>query len=292
MDSHEDELAQSQGSTKLPFSTAQPDCLLAVGSQRFAAILTDECETGMHVQIQGSPLFWVEDSGVLQTPDSEISVRVANIVRIESIEDQFVSSIPAFRIGLTCLGQAEEKPAPTTTMGTRRPPAFPLGSADSIPLSDRPPGRIRAAAGGLIALVMIATPLALVAAAWRHHVQQAGTNDAQQAVMPPSTAPEVPQPAKPAILEPTPETLKLPGIEPFLRPEVIAKLELTPTQTDAIGRLDKTTREALQDLEKYWESVGRLELARRRDVVLEAAREEALQLLTDQQRRQWEAMTR
>ncbi len=92
--------------------------------------------------------------------------------------------------------------------------------------------------------------------------------------------------------EPTPEMLKLPGVEPFLRPEVIAKLELTPTQTDAIGRLDKTTSEALQDLEKYWESVGRLELARRRDVVLGAAREEAMQLLTDQQRQQWEAMTR
>ncbi len=108
MDSHEDELAQSQGSTKLPFSPAQPDCLLTIGSQRFAAILTDECETGLHVQIQGSPLFWVEDSGVLQTPDSEFSVRVTNIVRIESIEDQFVSSIPAFRIGLTCLGQTKE----------------------------------------------------------------------------------------------------------------------------------------------------------------------------------------
>ena len=79
-------------------------------------------------------MFWVEDSGVLQTPDSEFSVRVTNIVRIESIEDQFVTSIPAFRIGLTCLGQTKEKLAPT--MST---PAFPPGKSDSLPLLDRPP---------------------------------------------------------------------------------------------------------------------------------------------------------
>jgi hypothetical protein len=59
-----------------------------------------------------------------------------------------------------------------------------------------------------------------------------------------------------------------------------------------LGRLNKTIQGALEDLEKYWESAGRLELARRRGMLLEAARQEALQLLTDQQRQQWEAMTR
>ena len=86
--------------------------------------------------------------------------------------------------------------------------------------------------------------------------------------------------------------LRLPGVEPFLNPEVAKALELTPSQMGAFGRLNKTTQEALEDLEKYWESAGRLELARRRNVLLDAARQEALQLLTDQQRQQWEAMTR
>jgi hypothetical protein len=100
------------------------------------------------------------------------------------------------------------------------------------------------------------------------------------------------QPSISTIPEPTPEVLKLPGVEPFLKPEVAKKLALTASQSSAFGRLAKTTQEALQDLEKYWESTGRLELARRRNVLLDAARQEALQLLTDQQRQQWDNLTR
>ena len=82
-----------------------PDCLLTIGSQCLAAILAEEGDTSLHVLIQGSPLFWVEDTGVLQTTDVEIPVRVSNIVRMEADEDDSVSSMPSFRIGLTRLGQ-------------------------------------------------------------------------------------------------------------------------------------------------------------------------------------------
>ena len=64
----------------------------------------------------------------------------------------------------------------------------------------------------------------------------------------------VQQPTVSAVPEPTPEILQLPGVEPFLKPEVAKKLELTPSQMGAFGRLNKTTQEALEDLEKYWES--------------------------------------
>ena len=88
------------------------------------------------------------------------------------------------------------------------------------------------------------------------------------------------------------EILRLPGVEPFLTPDVAKKLALTPSQMGAFGRLDKTTQEALADLEKYWESPGRLELAQRRSMLLEVARQEALRLLTVEQRLQWECMAR
>ena len=148
-----------------------------------------------------------------------------------------------------------------------------------------------------MAIVMLVTPLAFVAAAWRHHVQLAHSVDSQETVaaapdLPPSVPTVEHQPTVPGVPEPAPEILRLPGVEPFLAPEVAAKLQLTPSQMGAFGRLNETTQEALEDLEKYWESGGRLELARRRGVILEAARDEALQLLTDQQRQQWEALTR
>ena len=204
--------------------------------------------------------------------------------------------MPAFRIGLARLGQPAVKSQPQPAANPREKPVVNYSRFCRRPLGTWCP-RIRLSVGGLIAFAMIVTPLVLVAVAWRHHIHQAGSVDSQNPVAaaadsPPSTPPIRQQPAVPPVPEPTPEILRLPGVEPFLTPEVARKLELTPSQTGAFGRLNKTTREALEDLEKYWESAGPSELARRRNVLLEAARQEALELLTDQQRQQWEAMTR
>ncbi len=290
MESVEATPADSSRSPKPTDYRAKPDCLLTVGSQRFAAILADQSSTGLTVQIQGSPLFWVEDTGVLQTADLEIAVRVSNIVRIEGIDDHFASSVPGFCIGLTPVGQTATKSGP-------QPPA-PSRKKRRKLLSILPLPRIRVSMGGLMGFAMLATPLVLVFVAWQHHVRQVQTVDSQTMAVPgpaevPQPTPTVTsQPAVPATPEPTPETLSVPGVEPFLNPLVAAKLALTPSQTGALKRLNKTIRAALQDLDKYWESVGRLELARRRGELLDAARQEALQLLTDEQRQKWEAMTR
>ena len=75
-----------------------------------------------------------------------------------------------------------------------------------------------------------------------------------------------------------------------MKREVVKKLALSPSQCGAFWRLNKTTGKALEDLEEYWEGPSPLDLARRRNVLLEAARHEALGLLTDQQLQQWEAM--
>jgi hypothetical protein len=301
MESREEEPGGSQQSSKRPDPAVQPDCLLAIGSQRLPAILGGESATGLYVLIQGSPLFWVEDTGVLRTSEAELAVCVANIVRMETEEDDLASNIPAFRIGLTRLAGTMY---PWSAEGALRPQSalLPLRKARPKLLSLVTPTmstwcpRLRVSLGGLIACAMIVTPLALVAAVW-HHAHQADTaHSPTRAVITQSTQPSIvedgAQNSMTAAPAPSQEILRLPGVEPFLNPDVARKLELTPSQTSTFGRLDKTTQAALQDLEKYWESAGRLELARRRNVLLEAARQEALQLLTDQQRQQWDAMTR
>ena len=288
MDSREIEPVGSRRSTQESVAPARPDCLLTVGSQCLTAILAEEGDSGLHVLIQGSPLFWVEDTGVLQTTDVEIAVRVSTIVCMEADPDDSAPSIPAFRIGLARLGQ----PAPIPG-GRSRPKLLsllPLAMSSWCP-------QIRISMGGLIAFSLLVTPLVFVAVAWRHHVHQADAVDLPNPVVAAMEAPAVtptstPQPAVPAIPEPTPEILRLPGVQPFLTREVAKRLKLSPSQTGAVGRLNTTTEEALGDLEKYWESADRLDLVRRRNVLLEAARQEALHLLTDKQRRQWEAMTR
>ncbi len=289
MESHEKEPADLGRASQQLLSPGQPDCLLVIGSQRLPAVLGEESDAGLWVLIQGSPLFWVEDAGVLQTAEVEIAVCVSNIVRMETEEDEFSSRIPAFRIGLARLDQTEvplrSQPAPA-----------PLRKACPNFLSRLRLNRLRVSKAGLIALVTIVTPLVFLAAAW-HQVPKTNligllkaagvAQDTQSSTMKDNmqlranTAPD-----------PAPEMLRLPGVEPFLNSEVAKKLELTPLQMGTLRRLDKATQQALQDLEKYWESPGRLELARRRNVLLEAARHQALQSLTDHQRQQWEAMTR
>ena len=85
---------------------------------------------------------------------------------------------------------------------------------------------------------------------------------------------------------------ELPGAAPFAQAELVEKLELTPSQTDAIRRLNKITLEAVNDLEKYWGGGDRWELAQKRTLLLGEARRQALQLLTEQQRKQWDEMTK
>ncbi len=293
MKSREDELAGSPISLQRPVSPTQPDCILTIGSQRVAAILAEEWDAGLHVLIQASPSFWVEDTGSLQTSEAELMVRVSTIVRLGGNENDDVSSPPVFRIELERLSQ------PVVKLGRQSAPAS-AGSVRPKLLWLFPLDRMRVSVGGLIAFFLIATPLVLAIVAWRHHSATANSADPPSVI---AANPESPlstpavglQPAiatKPAAPGPTPEILRLPGIEPFLNVEVAKKLELTPSQMGIFGRLNQTTQEALEDLEKYWESDGRLELAERRNVLLKAAHQEALQVLTNRQRQTWDAMTR
>ena len=96
-------------------------------------------------------------------------------------------------------------------------------------------------------------------------------------------------PAAPAAVA---KLLRLPGVEPFLRPEVAKWLDLSPAQRDALQRVDQVTEIAMRDLEKYWADNDRWEVARRRSELLDVARRQALQLLTDPQRELWDETAR
>jgi hypothetical protein len=272
-------------------SCPKPDCILTIGAQRLAAIFAEETESTLQVLIQGNPLFWVEEAGVLQMSETEVPVRVSNVVRMEEEsdddEEELAPSTPMFRVGLARLGRSEGplRPEPPLTPAENTPP--------NTPSLTVPEGR-RLIRAGLIALALIATPLAFMAAAWIYvHPKNLAFSTAWFTDMThrdstsnskggDSSAPN----------EAEAEVLRLPGVEPFLNEAVARKLELTPSQKGACQRLNDTTQAALADLEKYWESSGRLEIARRQIVLLQAARREALQLLTDEQLQQWEAMTR
>ena len=230
------------------------------------------------------PVVLVEDTGTLQTSIADIEVRVSNIVRLETDEDELASTFPpsasSYAIG-TRRGEIDAR--------TGRDP-----EVQQMHLAVPSENRRNRYVGGLIVSVLVVTLLGFAALAWQYHARQADPVGSQTGTVPPhdmsSIVPENGQQTDAPV--PTSEVSRLRGIEPFLRPEVAEKLGLTPSQKGAIDRLDRTTQLALEDLGKYWESPGRLELAQRQAVLLEAAHQQALQILTDQQRRQWEAMTR
>jgi hypothetical protein len=160
-------------SSNLSVSAAQPDCLLTVGSQRLPALLADECGTSLHVLVQRSPSFWVDDAGVLQTSDAEIAVRVLNIVRLDPDEDVYTSYTEGFRIGLMRLNPAAAK---------LQLQPMPVREARPKLLALLPWNRIRISAAGVFGFAMIMTPLVLVAVVWRHHLHQANSVEAATAV--------------------------------------------------------------------------------------------------------------
>ncbi len=83
----------------------------------------------------------------------------------------------------------------------------------------------------------------------------------------------------------------LPGPGPFAAPEVIRALGLTDPQQGKLGDLRKATTWALRDLDERWPRESRAAHTKRRQKILDAARQEALKILTPSQLAEWMRLT-
>ena len=131
-----DEIPAAPKSAAKQPSPFQPDSILMVGSQSLAAAISGEEErddSSVHVLVLGSPAFWADDTGMLQTPEADIEVRVCNIVRIEEEDEDLESSQPVFRIGLDQLENPPVKlrPRPAQKRRRKQSHAYQLLSGDS-----------------------------------------------------------------------------------------------------------------------------------------------------------------
>ena len=266
-------------SPQTPVTTVSADrshVVLTIGSHHMPALLCEQSPSEFLILLPHAPAFWVEDTGQLQTDCGSIEVRVANIARAVQDGDADEENCRAFWIGLE---RPSEKPI---EQSGDVPPMVPVESLRADIKSRSPKNRRRALAGGFFTLVLVSIPLMVVAIVWIYHSRHAPSTEGASGE---TTVSEK------VVAGPTPDMFSLPGIEPFVVPEVAAKLEFTPSQEDAYLRLQQTTNSALADLDKYWQSVGRFEQARRRNLILDAAREEALGMLSEPQRSQWDALT-
>ena len=286
--------ARSPGPPPKRPARSQPDCVLSIGFQNLPAAIIEERGGTLVVLIQGSPQFWVDDSGQLKTPETDLEVRVFNMVRVEAEDGDPAGEIPKFRIGLERMGTVANEEADDAD-----------GTCADEEERDEGEAALKKAAGipllGLFASLLAAVALGGVAWACQHYLRQwifspaashqeqqtDGARNAAAAPAKPSNAD-----APPALPPVSSLLLGLPGVDPFLQPEVAKLLDLSPEQQDAMQRLHQITQMAVADLEKYWGDDDRLEVAQKRRALLDEARQQALQLLTDSQREQWLKMAR
>ncbi len=267
-----------------------PRVVLTIGEHQATALLFDESRDGLAVLLPEEPSFWVDETGELSTDAATISVRVTTIVRFDADESIESEAPQAFRIGLERIENDSFAPAVTDPQENHKTVSTP-------PAALAPLISPKSKSSGIIAALIVCLPLLAVGAVWYNNYRQNHSTShtlnlpADEGASSSTTAaPAVPP--QPVLAEPTPEMFGRLGVEPFVLPEVAAKLQLSPSQEGTYESLQQATNAALADLDKYWQSVGRLEQARRRNLILEAAREQALAVLSATQRAQWDALVR
>jgi hypothetical protein len=288
-----EEPAQNLSSAANRSARPQPNSVLSVGEQQLPAAIIEERGGTLHVIVQGSPQFWVEDDGTLKTPDAEFAVRVFNIVREAGEGDDAAGHIAAFRVGLERLGPVERTIIPEES----DPSEVEATKVGPLPVREE---KTRVSVFSVLALVLVAAVLVGAVFVWKSNFGKwslefklpganglsGHTGDSQGDGETPESASRL------TPLRISAEISDLAGGAPFVQAEVIDKLAITPSQTDAIERLNKVTLDAINVLEKYSGSDDRWEIAQKRTVLLNEARQQALQVLTEPQRKLWDELTK
>jgi len=83
---------------------------------------------------------------------------------------------------------------------------------------------------------------------------------------------------------------RLPGATALLLDEVVEELRLTGSQYEEIRKIVESTEDALRLVGERWSRDTRQQQSQKRSILLNQARRRALQVLTPEQRAQWEAL--
>ncbi len=255
----------------------QPANLL-VGGLPVAVRVASRLPEGFSVIMEGIPPIRSGDVLQLRSADGWYQVRVTNIVPRQPDNDDWEGqSSGLFEVGLFELREY-------------RDPAFDEGRL--VRRMGLVPVRIERS--WLAALVrwlfwtfsIVGIPLAAVALIWypdtmvqRYQAWRDGHRRAE------AVATEADSPTNRLRM-----AVRLPGATAFTVPEVAHALDLTVEQQEAMRRIVAMTEDAFRVLDPQIQKAGRqaeTEVGRK---VLDAARQEALRILTPEQRRRWEAM--
>ncbi|MGD0898239.1 MAG: hypothetical protein ABR915_10420 [Thermoguttaceae bacterium] len=264
-----------------PVHAPRERAVLKVGSTELPVVLLNESAGGLAVLTTDPGKLWVEQVGMLKTKTIWFEVRVKYILRYEPEDDDGRAAEDVeFRIGLHRLRELPQPGEATVRSWRSRVLGFLLPRERS--------GAFTGLSLTVLSVALVILSLVFVTLTWsriRPHVTS---------VLRGSTADAGPDAGQDAVALP-PTALRdlarrLPGAEVFLVPEVADILKLTDQQEAGLRRLHETTRQALDDVQRRWPDSSRQENAKRRVMIQDAARREALLLVSDQQRKRWEQL--
>jgi hypothetical protein len=273
---------------------------LRIGQRRIPVQLRDESAGGFGVTAAERPE--VERTDVLQL---HVDSTVFN-VRLVHLHEERVwergQERKIYCIGLQRLGEAEEPP-------TAEPAYRHLASAALRWLF--PSGHVMASPSGFVlAVVVVGAPLAF-AALFYHFCRTSATSlgapiRAEESAVQPAARSAGEQPAGPGSASrsiPADTALKassgaadwatiarLPGAAPLLTSSMIRSLGLSEDQQRRIREIVDETTEAFKQVDAQFQGSSRQEQSRVERILLEAAREKALGLLTPEQRGEFQAV--
>lgn len=243
-------------------------------------LIYEGARDGFLALVKDPPNLWVDDAGSLETEDRSWDVCVVSVHRIESEQDIETDGPRVFRIGLDCVREIRSP----SDVGRRR--AFLAKLTSLVPME-----RTETSWRNLLTVSLVSAPMLVVVLVWNRDNPMVskvfGWSNVPLQGAPPGPTSGQPGPRSEQPVNPLVAARHLPGVEPFLLPEVAACLNLTAEQRAALGRLGATTQQAMQQLDTYWKKDSPAARAKKREMILDAAHQEAMRLLTDQQRQQW-----
>ena len=292
--------AELRQSVRYSVPSAQQKAKLKIAATAWQVRLVEISTTGFTVLVSDRlSQIRLTDVGELQTTEGKFEIRVVHVTEVGPDESTAQRQTTMLRLGLDRLRELSP------------PGKGPLAGAKPREHSARTPRQLSpgamAALGTLAVLLIAVVPILVISDAqspnhqmfrqmlwWGRGVLSADVE--QQAASPAerqtngAVAAMEPGEADRLMLQHL--ALSLPGPEPFAAPEIIRALHLSAAQQAKLHDLIETTVAALREFDQQWQHQNRQTHAKNRNQVLEAARQEALQIPTAPQRAQWMELTK
>jgi hypothetical protein len=266
---------------------------LSLGPYLYSAHLVDSSSGGFAVLVpEGPQTIRINDEGTLRTVDGVYAVRVVNIHLASKRRNALGGAVPMLRVGLRRVGDlvaADDPELRRATHGLRSNlrHAFPTQLAFVKTLI------YTALVAGGVALVLMVVIAMIDPRSLLRDMRDAAGDEPDAAAAAAAGNERGDSPASPGTGTGNIRRAiqRLAGAEPFVVPEVIDALKLSPAQQARIRELHDTTASAIRDLDARASGVNRQEQAKCRALLMEAARREVLEVLTEYQRRKWRKLS-